>query len=396
MKLGDGAADVKPIAHLYKSQVYQLAGVPRRARRNPPAQADDRYLSARTIAGRVLLRPLAGTDRPVHLRARSRYSRQRKRRRSVGLTAEQVARAFDVIDSKREAARATFMRTRPARMSGGPRMTWTRLKERVAALADTPGLLLAQKLLRRVPFRPVDIGQLCFLQLNGVPDVPPSMVRGARGGEVRNHARPRRPSPAFRTRHRFFASASPKVTAALWRSSMTGSSATNGSPTAPSTTRPRGATTITIPGGFVYAYDAYIDPLVPQHRPVAALQGVSRGVDGRPRQARCAHLRRLRQLAVAANAPALRIRADRERRRRARDRPAAVPQSARDWRGDVVASSHGWRCIRRRCTCITPRERSTSPWRSSAGNQALGGAGARSSRMRSWARRCQSSNRDGP
>ena len=59
-------------------------------------------------------------------------------------------------------------------------------------------------------------------------------------------------------------------------------------------------------------------------------------------------------------------------------------------------SSHGSRCIRRRCTCITPRERSTSPWRSSAGNQALGGAGARSSRMRSWARRCQSSNRDGP
>ena len=44
-------------------------------------------------------------------------------------------------------------------------MTWTRLKERVAALADTPGLLVAQKLLRRfgsvaqlrrvfVPYRP--------------------------------------------------------------------------------------------------------------------------------------------------------------------------------------------------------------------------------------------------
>ena len=39
-------------------------------------------------------------------------------------------------------------------------MTWTQLKDRVAALADTPGLLVAQKLLRRVPFRPIDIGQL--------------------------------------------------------------------------------------------------------------------------------------------------------------------------------------------------------------------------------------------
>jgi NAD+ synthase len=39
VKNGDGAADVKPIAHLYKSQVYQLAeylGVPENIRRRPP------------------------------------------------------------------------------------------------------------------------------------------------------------------------------------------------------------------------------------------------------------------------------------------------------------------------------------------------------------------------
>jgi NAD+ synthase len=39
VKQGDGAADVKPIAHLYKSQVYQLAeylGVPDEIRRRPP------------------------------------------------------------------------------------------------------------------------------------------------------------------------------------------------------------------------------------------------------------------------------------------------------------------------------------------------------------------------
>jgi NAD+ synthase len=39
VKLGDGAADFKPIAHLYKSQVYQLAeylGVPEEIRKRPP------------------------------------------------------------------------------------------------------------------------------------------------------------------------------------------------------------------------------------------------------------------------------------------------------------------------------------------------------------------------
>ena len=39
VKQGDGAADVKPIAHLYKSQVYTLAeylGVPEEIRRRPP------------------------------------------------------------------------------------------------------------------------------------------------------------------------------------------------------------------------------------------------------------------------------------------------------------------------------------------------------------------------
>jgi NAD+ synthase len=39
VKLGDGSADLKPIAHLYKSQVYQLAetlGIPDAIRRRPP------------------------------------------------------------------------------------------------------------------------------------------------------------------------------------------------------------------------------------------------------------------------------------------------------------------------------------------------------------------------
>ncbi len=39
VKLGDGAADIKPIAHLYKTQVYKLAdflGVPEEIRKRPP------------------------------------------------------------------------------------------------------------------------------------------------------------------------------------------------------------------------------------------------------------------------------------------------------------------------------------------------------------------------
>jgi len=39
VKNGDGAADIKPIAHLYKSQVYQVAeylGVPEEIRKRPP------------------------------------------------------------------------------------------------------------------------------------------------------------------------------------------------------------------------------------------------------------------------------------------------------------------------------------------------------------------------
>jgi NAD+ synthase len=49
VKNGDGAADVKPIAHLYKSQVYALAaylGVPDEVRRRPPTT--DTYSLAQT------------------------------------------------------------------------------------------------------------------------------------------------------------------------------------------------------------------------------------------------------------------------------------------------------------------------------------------------------------
>jgi GNAT superfamily N-acetyltransferase len=49
---------------------------------------------------------------------------------------------------------------------------------RVTSLRRTPLLLLIQKMLRQVPLKPVDVGKLCFLRLDGVPQVPRSWLRG--------------------------------------------------------------------------------------------------------------------------------------------------------------------------------------------------------------------------
>ena len=46
-------------------------------------------------------------------------------------------------------------------------------------LRRTPVFLLMQMLLRMIPFRPVDIGRLCFLRFDGRPTVPPGMLRGS-------------------------------------------------------------------------------------------------------------------------------------------------------------------------------------------------------------------------
>ena len=138
-------------------------------------------------------------------------------------------------------------------------MTWTRLKDRAASLARTPGLLLAQKLLRRVPFRPIDIGKLCFLQLNGVPKVPAAMLRGhadvrfATLNDLDGLADLQDKSAIFRDRlaagdRCVVAIVDNRIVGYEWFSdSLVHHEAAWGY-------------RITIPGGFVYAYDAYIDP----------------------------------------------------------------------------------------------------------------------------------------
>ena len=112
VKQGDGAADVKPIAHLYKTQVYQLAehlGVPEEIR--APA-ADHRHLLDAADAGGVLLRAALRPDGPVPLRAEPRRAGGRGGAASSGSRAEQVERVFKDIDAKRRATR--YLHARPA------------------------------------------------------------------------------------------------------------------------------------------------------------------------------------------------------------------------------------------------------------------------------------------
>ncbi len=104
VKLGDGAADFKPIAHLYKTQVYQLAehlDVPgSRAR----AAADDRHLLATPDAGGILfLRAYDKLD--LCLYARNHAVPAPQVAAAIGLRVEDVDRIFRDIDQKRRTTR---------------------------------------------------------------------------------------------------------------------------------------------------------------------------------------------------------------------------------------------------------------------------------------------------
>jgi NAD+ synthase len=100
VKNGDGAADVKPIAHLYKSQVYALAehlGVPEEIRRRPPttdtwslAQSQEEFYFS--LPYREMDLCLCGLNSGASAEAVAE---------AAGLTAEQVERVWRDIASKR-------------------------------------------------------------------------------------------------------------------------------------------------------------------------------------------------------------------------------------------------------------------------------------------------------
>jgi NAD+ synthase len=104
VKNGDGAADFKPIAHLYKSQVYQLAaylGVPEEIQRRPPTS--DTYSLHQSQEEFYFSLPLEKMD--LCLYGKNQGIAAADMAPAVGLEPEQVERVYRMIESKRKASR---------------------------------------------------------------------------------------------------------------------------------------------------------------------------------------------------------------------------------------------------------------------------------------------------
>jgi NAD+ synthase len=108
VKHGDGSADLKPIAHLYKSQVYQLAeylGIPEEIRGRRPTT--DTYSLDQTQEEFYFGLSLQQTD--LSLYALDHGVSPEQAADAVGLTPDEMQRVYQVIRSKREAARYLHM-----------------------------------------------------------------------------------------------------------------------------------------------------------------------------------------------------------------------------------------------------------------------------------------------
>ena len=109
VKLGDGAADVKPIAHLYKTQVYALAeylGIPEEIRSRPPTT--DTYSMPQSQEEFYFSLPYARMD--MCLFGRNNGVPVEDIAAATGLTAEQVNRIFRDIDQKRKTTEYLHLR----------------------------------------------------------------------------------------------------------------------------------------------------------------------------------------------------------------------------------------------------------------------------------------------
>ncbi|MSR64384.1 MAG: NAD(+) synthase [Verrucomicrobiae bacterium] len=103
VKLGDGAADIKPIAHLYKTQVYQLAEflqLPAEIRNRPPTT--DTYSLPQSQEEFYFSVSYDKMD--LILYAKNHGVSAADVSSAVGLTAEQVERVFKDIEAKRRVA----------------------------------------------------------------------------------------------------------------------------------------------------------------------------------------------------------------------------------------------------------------------------------------------------
>jgi NAD+ synthase len=110
VKQGDGAADLKPIAHLYKTQVYQLArhlGVPEIVLRQTPTT--DTYPMPQTQEEFYFGLPYQQMD--LCLYGRNHGVPAEAVAAAAGLTPEQVERVYADIDQKRRSTR--YLHARP-------------------------------------------------------------------------------------------------------------------------------------------------------------------------------------------------------------------------------------------------------------------------------------------
>ena len=111
VKLGDGSADIKPIAHLYKTQVYQLAEylqVPDIIRSRPPTT--DTYSMPQSQEEFYFSLPYDKMDLVMYGKNHGYTPEQISP--AIHLTPEQVERVFRDIDSKRRMA--TYLHAAPA------------------------------------------------------------------------------------------------------------------------------------------------------------------------------------------------------------------------------------------------------------------------------------------
>lgn len=101
VKLGDGSADFKPIAHLYKTQVYQMAeylGVPADIRKRPPTT--DTYSMPQSQEEFYFSLPYALMD--LCLYGKNNGVPTADICAAAGLSEEQLLRVFRDIDQKRK------------------------------------------------------------------------------------------------------------------------------------------------------------------------------------------------------------------------------------------------------------------------------------------------------
>jgi NAD+ synthase len=111
VKLGDGAADLKPIAHLYKTQVYQLAEylrVPDVILNSPPTT--DTYSLPQTQEEFYFCLPYQIMDLVLYGKCNAYGPAEIAP--EIGLVPEQVERVFRDIDAKRRVAR--YLHAAPA------------------------------------------------------------------------------------------------------------------------------------------------------------------------------------------------------------------------------------------------------------------------------------------